>query len=218
MLHWRFPECRFRVTSRFRPTTARRRSRPARTAPFCYVCAHLHWCARGDCTVTDNAPTSGSTQIVNLSGTGTTVASNPVLSITKSHTGNFTQGQVNAIYTVTVSNASAPVPRRNRHCHGHSAVRTDARHHGGHWLDVRRNSHVHADGRRSRAARAIQRSQSRERRRQRNYPASECRLGFRRWIGHRECDDSTVINATRVRPGRTPVAWPTDALKTRRRY
>ncbi len=64
----------------------------------------------GTLTVTDNAPTSGSTQIVNLSGTGTTVASNPVLSIAKSHTGNFTQGQVNAVYTVTVSNASAAGP------------------------------------------------------------------------------------------------------------
>ncbi len=60
----------------------------------------------GVLTVTDNAPTSGSTQTANLSGTGTTAALNPVLSITKSHTGNFTQGQVNASYTVTVSNAA----------------------------------------------------------------------------------------------------------------
>ncbi len=60
----------------------------------------------GVLTITDNAPTSGSTQTVNLSGTGTMAASNPTLSITKSHTGNFTQGQANATYTVTVSNAA----------------------------------------------------------------------------------------------------------------
>src|SRR5690348_499540 len=34
----------------------------------------------------------------------------PVLSITKSHTGNFTQGQQNATYTVTVSNGVGAGP------------------------------------------------------------------------------------------------------------
>ncbi len=63
----------------------------------------------GTLTVTDNALPSG-TQAVTLTGTGTAVASNPVLSITKSHTGNFTQGQANAFYTVLVSNAPGAGP------------------------------------------------------------------------------------------------------------
>lgn len=59
----------------------------------------------GTLTVTDNSLPNG-TQAVNLTGTGTTQASGSALSITKSHTGNFTQGQANATYTVTVSNAA----------------------------------------------------------------------------------------------------------------
>jgi uncharacterized repeat protein (TIGR01451 family) len=61
----------------------------------------------GVLTITDNAPTTGSTQTVNLTGTGTSASGgNPTLSVTKAHTGNFTQGQANATYTVTVSNAA----------------------------------------------------------------------------------------------------------------
>ena len=37
------------------------------------------------------------------------VTQTPVLSITKTHTGNFTQGQQNATYVVTVSNGTAPL-------------------------------------------------------------------------------------------------------------
>src|SRR5207253_1693170 len=41
----------------------------------------------------------------------TIITTNPaVLSISKSHTGNFIQGQQNATYTVTVSNGSAAGP------------------------------------------------------------------------------------------------------------
>ena len=74
-------------------------------------------------TVTANvSPTAGSPLVnsvtLSLSGldplTGydpTTIIQNPpVLSISKTHTGNFAQGQFNDTYTVTVSNASAAGP------------------------------------------------------------------------------------------------------------
>ena len=53
-------------------------------------------------TVTDTA--TGTNHTIPLQGGTGTVP--PVLSITKSHTGNFTQGQQGAPYTVTVSNAA----------------------------------------------------------------------------------------------------------------
>jgi uncharacterized repeat protein (TIGR01451 family) len=43
----------------------------------------------------------------NASGQDSTVINVPVLTVTKTHTGNFTQGQVNATYTVTVANTGA---------------------------------------------------------------------------------------------------------------
>ncbi len=49
--------------------------------------------------------TYGSTQTATL-----TVLPSAVLSITKTHTGNFTQGQQNATYTVTVSNGANAAP------------------------------------------------------------------------------------------------------------
>jgi Abnormal spindle-like microcephaly-assoc'd, ASPM-SPD-2-Hydin/Galactose oxidase, central domain/NHL repeat len=62
----------------------------------------------GVLTATDNA--ASGTQAATLTGTGTTATANPALSIAKSHTGNFTQGQANAAYTVTVSNAASAGP------------------------------------------------------------------------------------------------------------
>ena len=71
-------------------------------------------------TVANNAPASV-TNTANVSGGGETNTANntandpttinqlPDLTITKSHTGNFTQGQVGATYTITVTNSgSAP--------------------------------------------------------------------------------------------------------------
>ena len=46
----------------------------------------------------------------NASGQDSTTIMVPVLSVTKTHTGNFSQGQVGASYTVTVSNASGAAP------------------------------------------------------------------------------------------------------------
>ena len=48
-------------------------------------------------------------QIVNFTGTR-----NPALSIGKSHSGNFTQGQNGATYTVTVSNAAGAGPANGK--------------------------------------------------------------------------------------------------------
>jgi uncharacterized repeat protein (TIGR01451 family) len=90
-------------------------------------------CTRGDAlsaglsypaiTVTVNVAASATSPQVNavgVSGGGsasaaandsTVINPNPaVLSITKTHTGNFTQGQQNAVYTVTVSNAASAGP------------------------------------------------------------------------------------------------------------
>jgi uncharacterized repeat protein (TIGR01451 family) len=53
--------------------------------------------------------TGGGSAMANASDSTVVAAvslANPVLSISKSHTGNFTQGQQNASYTVTVSNAN----------------------------------------------------------------------------------------------------------------
>ena len=73
-------------------------------------------------TVTVNVSATAVTPQVNavsVSGGGsatanatdsTTVILNPVLTITKTHTGNFTQAQQNATYTVTVSNGGAAGP------------------------------------------------------------------------------------------------------------
>ena len=73
-------------------------------------------------TVTVNVSfTAASPQVnaVNVSGGGAPVASAtdpttivlaPILSITKTHSGNFTQGQTGATYTVTVSNAAGTAP------------------------------------------------------------------------------------------------------------
>ena len=52
---------------------------------------------------------SGSNAVVSaifLGGAGTSTPAQPSLSITKTHSGNFAQGQANATYTVTVTNAA----------------------------------------------------------------------------------------------------------------
>ena len=54
--------------------------------------------------------TGGGSPTVNASDSTTIVAGAPVLSITKTHTGNFSQSQTNATYTVTVSNAVGAGP------------------------------------------------------------------------------------------------------------
>jgi hypothetical protein len=58
-------------------------------------------------TCTFNMPAASET-VTGTFSTGT--GSNPVLGITKTHTGNFTQGQSGATYTVTVSNAAGVGP------------------------------------------------------------------------------------------------------------
>jgi hypothetical protein len=54
-----------------------------------------------------NALPSGNVTSNSATITVTGSSEAPVLSITKSHTGNFTQGQIGATYTVTVSNVSS---------------------------------------------------------------------------------------------------------------
>src|ERR1039457_622788 len=49
---------------------------------------------------------AGALNSVNATASDLTNIGSPVLSIAKTHSGNFTQGQAGAIYTVTVSNAS----------------------------------------------------------------------------------------------------------------
>ena len=73
-------------------------------------------------TVTVNVASNATSPLVNsvsVSGGGsagtnttdsTTIILNPVLSIGKTHSGNFTQGQANATYTVTVSNQAGAGP------------------------------------------------------------------------------------------------------------
>jgi uncharacterized repeat protein (TIGR01451 family) len=71
-------------------------------------------------TVTVDVTANAGTPVVNVasvSGGGsatssaqdsTTIADPPLLSITKTHTGSFAQGQMNAVYTLTVSNGAGP--------------------------------------------------------------------------------------------------------------
>jgi hypothetical protein len=70
----------------------------------------------------------------------------PRLQITKTHQGNFTKGQTNAKYTVTVTNpASSTGPSSGKvHRHRHHSIWLDFRFHGGHWMDLRlENLHGH---------------------------------------------------------------------------
>jgi uncharacterized repeat protein (TIGR01451 family) len=70
-------------------------------------------------TVTNTATVSSSTadpDVLNNTATASTTVSGaanpPVLAIAKSHTGNFTQGQQNAAYSVVVSNGAAAGPTK----------------------------------------------------------------------------------------------------------
>ncbi len=97
-----------------------------------WSCPTLPTCTRSDAlvgggtyptiTVTVNVngnATSPQVNQVGVSGGGsaaanvsdsTTILNPPLLSIAKTHSGSFTQGQFNAVYTVTVSNAAGSVP------------------------------------------------------------------------------------------------------------
>jgi uncharacterized repeat protein (TIGR01451 family) len=97
-----------------------------------WTCTALPTCTRGDAlaggtsypaiTVTVNVLANASTPQVNsvsVSGGGsvaanttdsTTIFTPTALQITKSHASNFTQGQLSAVYTVTVSNAVGAAP------------------------------------------------------------------------------------------------------------
>jgi hypothetical protein len=59
-------------------------------------------------SLTNIATVSGGGEIITSNNTAsdfTTIGPGPDLTINKSHTGNFTEGQTGAIYTVTVTNA-----------------------------------------------------------------------------------------------------------------
>ena len=64
----------------------------------------------GTTTGWDFATGIGSVNAANLVNNWPTSSSSPVLMITKTHTGNFAQGQQHATYTVTVSNAANAGP------------------------------------------------------------------------------------------------------------
>ncbi len=66
--------------------------------------------AYGTTTGWDFATGIGSVNAANLVNNWPTPSNSAVLSITKVHTGNFTQGQQNATYTVTVSNRANAAP------------------------------------------------------------------------------------------------------------
>ncbi|HEV2730889.1 MAG TPA: protease pro-enzyme activation domain-containing protein, partial [Terriglobales bacterium] len=66
--------------------------------------------AYGTTTGWDFATGIGSLNATNLVNDWPTPSNLPVLSITKTHTGNFTQGQQHATYTVTVSNRANAAP------------------------------------------------------------------------------------------------------------
>ena len=64
-------------------------------------------------SLTNIATVAGGGEVNSTNNTAsdvTTVLPQPVLSITKSHVGNFAQGQVGASYTIVVSNASTTTP------------------------------------------------------------------------------------------------------------
>jgi uncharacterized repeat protein (TIGR01451 family) len=61
-------------------------------------------------TVSVSVSVSGGGAPATGSGSGSIAVSSPVLSITKTHTGSFLQGQSGATYTVTVSNGTAAGP------------------------------------------------------------------------------------------------------------
>ncbi len=67
--------------------------------------------ANAPSVVVNSAAVSGGTSATNQASDSTTITpSPPALSIAKSHTGNFTQGQTGAVYSVTVSNAAGAGP------------------------------------------------------------------------------------------------------------
>ena len=51
----------------------------------------------------------------------TAIGAGPDLTITKTHTGNFTQGQTGATYTITVSNSGGAADDQHHHRHRHAA-------------------------------------------------------------------------------------------------
>ena len=60
------------------------------------------------------------------------------LTITKSHTGNFTQGQSGATYTITMTNSGAAATHRHRNPDRHGPDRTLSHRSHGHGLDLHR--------------------------------------------------------------------------------
>ncbi|MGH9690851.1 MAG: hypothetical protein ACRD4C_07180, partial [Candidatus Acidiferrales bacterium] len=72
---------------------------------------YLTWNIQGHVTIRVTL-TDGSNAVVSgvFFDGGTSTATDPVLSITKTHAGNFAQNQQGANYTVTVSNAASAAP------------------------------------------------------------------------------------------------------------
>ena len=78
-------------------------------------------------SLTNTATVSGGGEINTANNTAsdiTTIGPGPDLTINKSHTGNFLQGQTGAIYTITVSNPGSSADHRARDGHRQRSRRT----------------------------------------------------------------------------------------------
>ena len=74
----------------------------------------------------------------NTATDATTIVGGPDLTITKTHTGNFTQGQTGATYTITVTNSGTAATSGDDHGHRHAARRPHGHGVRRHGLDLHR--------------------------------------------------------------------------------
>ena len=90
-------------------------------------------------SLTNTATVSGGGEINAANNTAsdiTTIGPGPDLTINKSHSGNFLQGQTGAIYTITVSNPGVSADHRRRDGHRQRSGRTGPDVRNGFGLDL----------------------------------------------------------------------------------
>ena len=100
----------------------------AANASYAAIIITVNVAANAPASVTNNAAVSGGGELNTANDTAsdpTTVTPVADLMITKSHSGNFVQGQTGATYSITVANAGRRPDQRSSHRNRHAASRFD---------------------------------------------------------------------------------------------
>ena len=109
------------------------------SASYAPVTVTVNVAANAPASVTNNATVSGGGELNTANDSAsdpTTIGNGPDLIVTKTHSGNFTQGQTGAQYTITVKNTGGSPNYRGGNSGRHAARRPDSNSDQWNWLDL----------------------------------------------------------------------------------